>query len=1662
MGLTAITEIGFNEVTGTGTLLDPYILNNTASDNLNFQATTDVAGRIYYSYYGPAANYGIFIAQLNHPPNVDWYATSYNPSLPSICDFSGSYYVEPGLAVSMYRVGASPIGMPYVWGSWTASIWFVPDTLVSNVYAVTANVVSMFDRNIATGSLASNGTTDPYGDPKEICISYDGKSVYVTSYSAGELLIFSRNTSTGVLSRITQVSTGYSPSAVAISRDGKNVYVANKDSNSISIFDRNLTTGLLSGTSTIASTLAPQGICISPDGKNVYTTNPYISLSVIFGVVSIYNRNTSTGELTFYGQILTGYGDGVTATNPKGICVSEDGENVYVCNSSTNEISEFNRNILTGALTLIAEPVHTIAAGEVPTNICISQDGKNIYVANNGGSIPGYNYISIFDRNLTTGILSGTSTIQAQANPYGICISGDDKNVYVTNSGANTISVFDRNVSTGELSSNSFDITGVTPLGICVYPLLFQPISSTALLIDVQPSGVVSEVPFTIQPIIKIVDLNGDVVPTATNDVSVSITVVNGSGLLTGTTTVTAVDGYATFTDLVFTGAGSFYLTFNSIDLTPVNSNEIATLTPTELIVSVQPFAGLSGEILFTQPTIAIVNWIGDLVIDATDVVDVSLVDVTGSSVLTGTLNAIAFGGYAAFTDLIATGYGSFYLSFTSGTLTSVNSNILFFIPDPGSPNPAIPVKPKRSYIPASVPTSVDMETNEFAINVADKKGYVRDSNGIVHQVFDGNASGSGTVTSVGLSSTNSTLTISNSPVTTSGTIKIDLSKTSVSAKAYTNADITVDAYGRITAASDGAVGVTSIIAGTGISVDAATGDVTVTNSAPDQVVVLTNGTAISVTGTYPDFTITNDSPDQIVTLTDGTAISVTGTYPDFTITNSLPDQTVTLTQGTDITITGTYPDFTIGYSGVAGGVTSIISGTGISIDVSTGDVTITNSAPDQIVSITSGTGINATGIYPDFTIDSTITQYTDSDARLALSAGTGISYDNATGIITNSEPDQIVALTGGTDISVTGTYPDFTIDFDGNTSYLPLSGGTMTGSITSFGTTHDTEVSGDFFGVQLSADHTQGTMVNFDGLDTYSGASHMKVNPTGLTFPDATTQTTAYTGGSGVSSITAGTGISVDTTTGAVTVTNDAPDQTVSLTDGTGISVTGTYPSFTITNSLPDQTVSLTQGTDITITGTYPSFTIAYSGTSSGVSSITAGTGISVDVTTGAVTVTNSSPDQTVTLTDGTGISVTGTYPSFTIATTITQYTDSDARLSLSAGTGISYDNATGVITNDAPDQTVSLTDGTDISITGTYPNFTISYTGTGSGGTVTSVDMSVPTGLLVSGNPITTTGTLAVTFDTGYSIPTTSSQTNWDTAYTQRLQWDGGATNLVAATGRTSLGATTIGSNLFTLPSPADIAFIRINLNNTVSTLSASTFRTSIGATTVGANLFTLTNPTAITFPRFNADNTVSALDAATFRTAIGAGTSSTTGTVTSIATTSPITGGTITGTGTIGINAASANTASFVVQRDASGNFSAGTITASLTGNATGLAASAALTTPTITGLIEKQTAPAIASGVLALNCASGNVFAVSLNAAITSITFSNIPTTGNAFGITLAFTADGTARTISWPASVKWSGGTAPTLTSTNAKVDIFVLTTWDGGTTWYAMIGGQNL
>jgi len=62
----------------------------------------------------------------------------------------------------------------------------------------------------------------------------------------------------------------------------------------------------------------------------------------------------------------------------------------------------------------------------------------------------------------------------------------------------------------------------------------------------------------------------------------------------------------------------------------------------------------------------------------------------------------------------------------------------------------------------------------------------------------------------------------------------------------------------------------------------------------------------------------------------------------------------------------------------------------------------------------------------------------------------------------------------------------------------------------------------------------------------------------------------------------------------------------------------------------------------------------------------------------------------------------------------------------------------------------------------------------------------LAMPTGFSVAGNG---TASLTVAFAAGYSLPSLTSQADWNTAFTERRYWDGGSTGLNPATARASL---------------------------------------------------------------------------------------------------------------------------------------------------------------------------------------------------------------------------------------------------------------------------------
>ena len=113
------------------------------------------------------------------------------------------------------------------------------------------------------------------------------------------------------------------------------------------------------------------------------------------------------------------------------------------------------------------------------------------------------------------------------------------------------------------------------------------------------------------------------------------------------------------------------------------------------------------------------------------------------------------------------------------------------------------------------------------------------------------------------------------------------------------------------------------------------------------------------------------------------------------------------------------------------------------------------------------------------------------------------------------------------------------------------------------------------------------------------------------------------------------------------------------------------------------------------------------------------------------------------------------------------------------------------------------------------------------------------------------------------------------------------------------------------------------------------------------------------------------------------------------------------------------------------------------------------------PTLRSSRDAKATPPISAGTLTLDLSTSNFFAVSLNAAITTLSITNVPTSVVA-SFVLEFTADGTARAVAWPASFRFPSGTTPTLTTTSGKKDVFVVYTSDDGVTFDIVIAGQNL
>jgi predicted RNA-binding protein with TRAM domain/tRNA G37 N-methylase TrmD len=205
-------------------------------------------------------------------------------------------------------------------------------------------------------------------------------------------------------------------------------------------------------------------------------------------------------------------------------------------------------------------PVRMFSAPGAPTISSITASNASLSVAftsgaNGGSAITSYKYST------DGGTTFRTRAAGTTASPLVISTLSSDGTTALVNGTSYNIQLKAVNAIGDGTPTASVAATSGTP--------------ATAVLMTTQPVGGTSGAALATQPVVRLVDATGNTVTHST----ASVTVTASGGTLGGTTTVTAVNGVATFTNLTHTTAGTYTLTFTSTSLTSVTSASFTTTT---------------------------------------------------------------------------------------------------------------------------------------------------------------------------------------------------------------------------------------------------------------------------------------------------------------------------------------------------------------------------------------------------------------------------------------------------------------------------------------------------------------------------------------------------------------------------------------------------------------------------------------------------------------------------------------------------------------------------------------------------------------------------------------------------------------------------------------------------------------------------------------------------------------------------------------------------------------------------------------------------------------------------------------------------------------------------------------------------------------------------
>ncbi|MGD0387444.1 MAG: hypothetical protein ABSC42_00700 [Tepidisphaeraceae bacterium] len=709
----------------------------------------------------------------------------------------------------------------------------------------------------------------------------------------------------------------------------------------------NVTAGVANSPSIVVDVEDQFGNIVTSDSSNV-------TLAVASGPGSLSGTVTmaaSSGVATFSNVKLDTAGS-YTLTASDGSLTSATSNSFTVSAAAASKVvySVQPSNVTTG----VAESPSIVVDVEDQFGNIVTTNSSNVTLAVASGP----------------GSLSGTVTVAASS---GIATFS---NVKLDTAGNYTLTASDGSLTSA--TSNSFTVSAA---------------AAAKVVYGVQPSNVTAGVANSPSIVVDVEDQFGNIV--TTNSSNVTLAVASGPGSLSGTVTVAASSGIATFSNIILDTAGNYTLTASDGSLTSATSNSftVSAAAASKVVYGVQPSNVTTGVAENPSIVVDVEDQFGNIV--TTNSSNVTLAVASGPGSLSGTVTVAASSGVATFSNVKLDTAGNYTLTASDGALTTATSGS--FRVNPAAASQVVYVQQ-----PSNVTAGV-AESPSIVVDVEDQFGNIvtSDSSNVALSVASGPGSLSGTVTvaaSSGIATFsnvildtagNYTLTASDGALTTATSSSFTVSVAAASKVAFTQQPTNVqpgnaispavtvsveDTFGNVITSNSSSVTI-SLASGPGILSG------TLTVAAVNGVATFSD-LALSATGSYT------------LNATDGSLTS--GTSDGFTVGTATATRVVFVQQPTNVTAgVADSPSIVVDVEDQFGNlVTSDSSNVALSVASGPGSLsgTVTVAASSGMATF-SNVKLDTAGNYTLTASDGSLTSATSNSFTVSVAAASKVVY---------------------------------------------------------------------------------------------------------------------------------------------------------------------------------------------------------------------------------------------------------------------------------------------------------------------------------------------------------------------------------------------------------------------------------------------------------------------------------------------------------------------------------------------------------------------------------------------------------------------------------------------------------------------------------------------